>query len=614
MCGITGYYSENKKIDLEDLKKMTSAISHRGPDAEGYFTDKFTGLGHKRLSILDLSQDANQPMYSKCGKFVIVYNGEVYNYKEIAVNYNINTKTNSDTEVILEHFINKGVDFVNDLNGMFAIVIYDRKTNDLYIFRDRIGIKPLFYFWDGALFAFASELKALLQLSCIDKQKTVNINSLNQFLQLGYIPEPETFFNNIYKFPAGSYARLRKNKLEIKKYWNVYQKINQSVISDFNDAKTLLDNLINDSVKKRLISDVPVGTLLSGGIDSSLVTAIAQKHTSHNIKTFSIGFKEVQYNETEFASKISKYLGTEHNEYILSEKQTINYIDDLINQYDEPFADSSAIPFMLVSSFARRQVTVTLSGDGGDELFHGYGAYIWANRLSNPFIKVARYPISYILKFGNNRLKRAAKVFQYHGSNGKNVNIFSQEQFYFSDNEIKNLLNKSFYRDYEIKFPTNYNRKLTGAEIQALFDINYYLKDDLLVKVDRASMKYALEDRVPLLDHRIVEFAVNISPNLKIFKGIQKCLLKELLYDYLPKEYFERPKWGFSIPLIKWLKSDLKYLVEDLKTSSKIVNMGIINKSYMDLLIKKYYKGEDYLYNRIWQLIILDKIYRKYNL
>ena len=315
---------------------------------------------------------------------------------------------------------------------------------------------------------------------------------------------------------------------------------------------------------------MPYGTFLSGGIDSSLITAIASKVSSEKLNTFTIRFDDAKYNEADFAKKIAEYLGTNHHEFTVTYNDAKQLVDEITSVYDEPYADSSAIPTMLVSKLARQHVTMTLSGDGGDELFHGYGAYNWANRLNKPLVSTFRKPISKIFSLMADKYRRAGKVFDYQEISKIKSHIFSQEQYFFSNNELSELLTKEYQT--EISYNENFEnlkRTLTPSESKALFDINYYLKDDLLVKVDRASMKYSLETRVPFLDYRIAEFASNISPELKMKNGIQKYILKELLYDYVPKEYFDRPKWGFAIPLKDWLKNDLRYLIENELSDSR---------------------------------------------
>lgn len=612
MCGITGFYSFNTIFAESDLQKMTKVLSHRGPDAEGYYCDSTVGLGHTRLSIIDLSTHANQPMHSHCNRYTIVYNGEIYNFKEIAKELDIKLKTTSDTEVILEAFSRWNVNFVHKLNGMFALAIYDKQNKELYLFRDRMGIKPLLYYWDGQNFAFASELKALLLIPKIDKEKKINHRAINEFLYLGYIPEPNTIYDNIHKFPAGNYLKLSKQEFTINPYWKLEKQIKPEVITNYNEAKSQLKKLLISSVSYRLISDVPYGTFLSGGTDSSLVTAIAQSVNNKPIKTFSIGFKEEKYNEANYAKSVADFLRTDHHEFIVSYNDAIPLIDEIITTYDEPYADSSAVPTMLVSKMAKQHVTMTLSGDGGDELFFGYGAYKWAGLLSSPLLQMLKQPTALILSNLPTRFKRASYKFKFDDLSKIKSHIFSQEQYFFTENEINNLLTPEWKKQIQLnEHYNNLTRKLTPAEQQAFFDLKYYLKDDLLVKVDRASMKYSLETRVPLLDYRVVEFSLNLSPKLKIRNSIQKYLLKEVLYDYIPEKYFNRPKWGFAIPLKQWLKNELKYLLDEYLSDEILNQFKIVNTEEVKTLKKRFFNKEDYLYNRLWLLIVLHKWLKK---
>jgi asparagine synthase (glutamine-hydrolysing) len=607
MCGICGYFSNNNKFSEEDLIKMSSAIAHRGPDAEGFFHSEIAGLGHRRLSIIDLSASANQPMHSHNNRYVMVFNGEIYNFKEINTGFNMNTS--SDSEVILEAFALWGPEFVNRLNGMFAVTIYDKEEKTFYFFRDRIGIKPLYYYWDGQNFAFASELKALKTSGYINNNISINYLAINEYLHLGYIPEPHSIYDKIFKFPAGSWAKLNSRGFEIKKYWSINDKISDKLITNENEAKERLKELLISSVKYRMISDVPFGTFLSGGIDSSLVTAIAQSLSAEPVKTFNIRFEDSEYDESPFARAVSKYLGTNHHEYTVTKKDGIEMIPELMNIYDEPFADSSAIPTLLVSKMAKQHVTMTLSGDGGDELFMGYGAYKWAARLNNPFAKNFRAPIKGALSLLSNRYKRVSHLFEKVSKDQLCSHIFSQEQYLFSRTEIKRILNPEFYHGFQLDERPTLARKLTPAEEQSLFDLKYYLKDDLLVKVDRASMHYSLETRVPLLDYRIVEFAYNLHPSLRSKDGVSKYLLKKVLYDFVPSNYFNRPKYGFAVPLQKWMKSDLNFLLTGYLSETNIKEMKILNYPYIGKL-KYYFSGKEYryLYNRLWQLTFFKNL------
>ena len=607
MCGITGFKSS--KFNKENLIKMTDKLTHRGPDAYGFFFNrvKNIGLGHRRLSILDLSNNANQPMNSHCGRYVMVFNGEIYNYKEIrSLIKNKYWKTNSDSEVILEAFVKWGLNFVEKLNGMFAIAIYDKIEDKLHLFRDRMGIKPLYYYHKEDQFIFASEIKSIKSLN-IDL--SIDQVSIVSYLHLGYIPKPNSIYNEIKKIKSGTYLTFEKGMVKEHNYWDSNRQLKEKTIINFKEAKIKLTSLIHDSIEKRLISDVPLGTFLSGGTDSSLITALAQKINSKPINTFSIGFKELKYNESEEAKKISNYLNTNHHEFILSEKDALAEIEEIIDHMDEPFADSSILPTMLVSKMAKKYVSVCLTGDGGDELFMGYGSYTWANRINNPFFKHIKKPISKILlKSKSNRNKRGGTLIDTPNKNWKS-HIFSQSQNLFTEKEIKNIFkfNISLKIIDKVNSQEKYPRKLYSDEEQAFFDLNNYLIDDLLVKVDRASMYSSLEARVPLLDHRIVEYSLNLDKSLKNKGKTQKFLLKEVLYEFIPRKIMKRPKWGFSIPLEKWLQNELYYLIEKYLNKQSFDELKLFNYKEIDKLKYRFINGEFYLYNRLWSLIILVK-------
>lgn len=625
MCGITGYYSPKKVFPEPELHAMTNAIAHRGPNAFGYYTDEMVGLGHRRLSIIDLSDAANQPMYSADNRYVIVYNGEVYNFREIAAElrqkFKINFKTSSDTEVILEAYVKYGAEFVQKLNGMFAIAIYDKEKKELFVCRDRIGIKPFNYFWDGENFAFASELKALTKLSYIPLE--INHNAIYQFLHLGFIPAPQSIYQSIKKLESGTWLKISKNNLESHKYWSINEHVSEKVITKEKEAIVKLSDLLMSSVQYQIKSDVPFGVFLSGGIDSSLVTANAVNLSGVKVNTFSIGFEENRYNESVYAKSIANYLGTNHHEFIISYNNAIDLIDTIFDAYSEPFADSSSIPTMLVSKLAKQHVTVALSGEGGDELFLGYGAYQWARRLNQPLNKIFRNPIANLLSQSKSRFQRHANYFRYPDQNLQYSHILSQEQNFFSLAELNNLLTNDFTNHSGAKntellnnFGIEINhlgRDLKPIEKQAIFDLNFYLQDDLLTKVDRASMHFSLETRVPYLDHRIIEFALNLSPNLKYKNGTTKYLLKEILYQYVPKKFFDRPKQGFAIPLEKWLKNELRFLINENLSKEVIEKYGFVNFEYVKQIQNEFFNGKSYLYNRIWALIMLHKWLQKHH-
>ena len=614
MCGISGFFS-NKLLPgaREKLQNATIAQKHRGPDAIGFFFSKDgrVGLGHNRLSIIDLSERSNQPFFSEDGRYVIIYNGEVYNFKEIKEKLQLDTRTTSDTEVILQAFIQQGPGFVNQLKGMFSFAIFDQLKSKLFLFRDRLGIKPLHFYQDKGIIFFSSELKAIYRLLGGNLTSLLNKDAISNFLYLGYIPSHQSILRGVKKFPAGHYAEISENGFKLTPYWNPHEQIRPTTISRENEARKLVKDKIGVAVQRRLVSDVPIGTFLSGGTDSSLVTAFAAKALGHPIPTFAIGFREEKFNEAHFASKVAAHLGTEHYEMMLSYEDAKSMVEEMIDTYDEPFADSSAIPTMLVSKFAGKHVKVALSGDGGDELFLGYGMYRWAQRLSNPLLQSVRKPLAFLMdSSGNNRMKRAATVLNFPNIRTIKSHIFSQEQYLFSAGELEILLNDHITPKIEEELPA-FARELLPGEEQAMFDLNHYLKDDLLVKVDRASMKYGLEVRVPFLDHELVETALNIDASLKIKGGIPKYLLKDILTDFLPKELVYRPKWGFSIPLIQWLRHDLRYLVDQYLSREVVEQFALLKYEYVAELKEKYFNGRDYLYNRIWVLLVLHMWLKK---
>jgi asparagine synthase (glutamine-hydrolysing) len=601
MCGIAGFYQNSRVLNRSHLHKMSDAMLHRGPDFTGYFEDERVGFTHNRLSIIDLTSRANQPITSYDGRFIMAYNGEVYNYKELAGQFQIETQTTSDSEVVLELFVKRGVEFVNSLNGMFAIAIYDKEDQRLFLFRDRVGIKPLFYFYENECFAFASELKALKSALPVDWFK-IDHAAIADFLHLGFIPAPKTVYKNVFKLGSGEMAIVDKNGFTKRKWWSAESKIQKNYLTDEKEALKRLESAVNNAVQNRLISDVPIGTFLSGGIDSSLVSAVAAKHISGKLETFTIGFDHVKHNESAFAEKVAQHINSNHNLYYVTDDQARDLLPDIITQYDEPFADTSAIPTMLVSEMSKQKVTVTLSGDGGDELFMGYGSHVWARRLSASNTKLMAPVYRNLLKLGKSRHRRVAYLFE--KAIHKNAHIFSQEQYFFSQKELEKLL--LFEYNPFVPHYDELKRELSPAEMQAFFDFKYYLPDDLLVKVDRASMRYALETRVPLLDYRIVELALNIHPQLKLRGNESKYLLKKLLFKYVPEELFDRPKQGFSVPLLQWMKGPLKnwfdsHLSDDIIKKHQLVNLQEVQKLKVQFESPK----NEFVYNRLWSIAAL---------
>lgn len=614
MCGITGFITP--KFTKEQLLDMTRSLSHRGPDAEGYFYDESLniGLGHRRLSILDLSDQANQPMTSHCKRYTMVFNGEVYNYKEIAKNIQRNWKTTSDTEVILEAFVEYGEDFVHRLNGMFAIAIWDQQKKQLLIFRDRFGIKPLLYYYDGATFAFASELKALLKLNL---PRELNKEAIKDYFFLEYIPQEQTAFKNYFKLkPGHSLVFNKEQKIKINQYYNIIDRVNdQKVISEQEALETLKEKL-TQSVELRKISDVPIGSFLSGGTDSSLICAIFQEISSNPIETFNIGFDVTEYDESRYATKVAHHLKTNHHYQLVNDTEAKKHIEHIVNYYDEPFAVPSVIPTTILSKKTREHVTVALSGDGGDELFMGYGYYNWHTRIEKlkklggkTGIKIGAALLSTL----NNKNKRAARVMDIPDFANSWIHIWSQEQYMFTEKEISQLFNEP----YKHQSTLNNWKQIDALPIHSfekisLFDIQNYLANDLLHKVDIASMSTGLELRVPMLDHNLVEFAVNLPLELKVKNGAQKYLLKKLLNNYIPNELVYRQKWGFPAPIGNWLLNDLSYLIDTYLNKQITEQIGLFNHSFIENLVKEFKNGKDYHFKRVWALICFNMWYQKW--
>lgn len=613
MCGLAGYFSFSQSgFSKHDLENMYSVLAHRGPDSEGYFQNEYVGLGHRRLSVVDLSAKSNQPFLSSCGRYLLIYNGEVYNAAGLAKQYGLTLQTTSDTEVIVELFSKIGPQFVSLLNGMFVIVIYDKLNNELHIYRDRLGIKPLYYYFDHSYFIFGSEIKSLLALPYINKKLIINFKSISSFLHLGFFPEPLTIYKDILKFPSGKHFLISEKGIHENTFWNAESKVLKNQIKDFREAKNELKELLEKSVRSQLISDVPLGIFLSGGVDSSLIAAIAQKISPKPIKTFTVGLKDSLYNESKYGRNISKYIGAEHYDIEISKQDIVNIWDKVLDDFDQPFGDSSAFPTFLLSHFAKQHITVGLSGEGSDELFMGYGSYVWAQRLNSFYATKFRQQIKWILSHGGNRAKRASSLFNYSNPEKLRSHIFSQEQYLFSEYELNNILNKEYWSLVELHQQFYGERALTEIEQQSIFDLTYYVKDDLLLKIDIASMLTSLEVRVPFLDNEVIDFAINLDQGLKLKNKTGKFLVKELLSDFVPKTFFDRPKQGFSIPLSSIMKNELKAKVDYYLSDHSLNETGIFQINQVKQLLYRYYtRNEDFLYHRIYLILVLQRWFMK---
>jgi asparagine synthase (glutamine-hydrolysing) len=614
MCGIAGFISP--RFTQEHLHLITRAIKHRGPDAEGFYYDAAagTGLGHRRLSIIDLSAAANQPFYSHDGRYVMIYNGEVYNFKELITKYHIQPRTSSDSEIILEAFAQKGVDCINDFNGMFALAIWDKKEEELFIVRDRFGVKPLVYYHKGNDFAFASELKALLKLPV---ERKLNLAALQDYFFLEYIPDAKSILEDFYKLPKGHYLTMKRGVVSVKPYYQFTEKIAQRPLVARKEDEVLdeFEDLLASAVKYRQISDVPIGAFLSGGTDSSLICALFQKQNTNPVNTFTIGFDVEGYDESGYASQVANILNTNHSETRLSEKSSIAIADKIVDYYDEPFAAPSSIPSYLVCNVARKKVTVAMSGDGGDELFMGYGYYDIYRKIKKLYrmdAGVGRHAIKTVFSMMGNRYTRASRLFNLPSENLM-AHLWSEQQYMFSEKEIGSLLNLS---STDLSIKENWKAinalPLSDFEKISLFDIEQYLAYNLLYKMDSASMANSLEVRNPYLDYRLMEYSFNLPESFKINNGTPKYLMKKLLERYLPKELVYRRKWGFPAPLGNWLSGDLAYLIDTWLNPQRIRQQGIFNEKQVSNYINAFKTGKKYHDKRLWSLIFFQMWYSKY--
>jgi asparagine synthase (glutamine-hydrolysing) len=591
MCGIAGFITPgltNAMTLMRHVSGMTNAIIHRGPDDEGAWVEESAGLalGHRRLSIQDLSPAGHQPMASHCGRWVISYNGETYSGPELCPLLKARGTVfqgHSDTEVMLEAIAAWGLEAaVKQFIGMFAFALWDRKEQTLYLVRDRLGIKPLYWGNAGPTFLFGSELKALLAHP--DFHPNLNPQALAAYLKHAYVPTPLSIYEGVYKLPPGTIlCRTPDGQITKKTFWSLEESITTGLSSLEQDpnpspeeALDDLEELLGDAVGRRMIADVSVGTFLSGGIDSSLITAIAQQHSAKPIQTFTIGFGEKDYNEAPYAKAIADHLGTEHTELLITPAQALDVIPHLPHLYDEPFADSSQIPTFLVSQLARRSVTVALSGDGGDELFGGYSRYLWGDTLwkiihNTPFCGHLATLLTLMPPRGWDRLSGCIPASKRPVKLGHKIHKVARSMTAKTPEALYDSLISYWIRPSEVLPHTNvpnitrFFPQLPDfvSKMQA-FDTLTYLPDDILTKVDRASMGVGLEARVPLLDHRLVEWAWRQPKSLKIQGKTSKWLLRQLLYKHVPQDFIDRPKAGFALPIDTWLRGSLRDWAEDL--------------------------------------------------
>lgn len=634
MCGISGFVDFNKRSSEDILKEMSDSMFHRGPDASGYqlFETSFAqvGIAHRRLSIIDLSERAAQPMQFE--HLWITFNGEIYNYKEIRKeleNAGHVFLSNSDTEVILHSFSAWGKQCVHKFIGMFSFVIYDELKNNVYLCRDRAGVKPLYYYYHDKLFLFASELKAFHKHPSFKKQ--INLDALATYMQFGNVPAPLSIFSNTFKLNPGHFLTLDATSFEIKQecYWNVYtDAYKQPTLNiSFEEAKKKTEEILANSFEYRMVSDVPVGMFLSSGYDSVCVASLLQKNRAQKIKTFTVAVPDIGLNEAKPAREIADQLGTDHHEFACTEKETFDIIRDHAYYYDEPFADSSSIPTTLISKLAKQHVTVALSGDGGDETFAGYNRYDYLMKYgglinSTPFavrkmaagllrlIPADKIPGLKNLSNFSNRYNKLTSVL----SDASPENMLINLSTHFTEKELNELFRQKVKVYKENFFSKEFeNESHTPLAVMMAIDYRTYLSDDILHKVDRASMSASLEVREPFLDHRIIEWAATLPDDFKYHNGTKKFILREIVHDYISKDLMNRPKMGFGIPLAKWLHGYLKDEVLFYFEKEKIISQGIFNSEAVEKLKQQFFDNKKKEYtNAIWHLYVFQLWYYKW--
>ncbi|MCG3119925.1 MAG: Asparagine synthetase [glutamine-hydrolyzing] 1 [bacterium] len=619
MCGICGtlLFSREAQIDAAEVRRMNEQIIHRGPDEDGFYLKGRVGLAMRRLSIVDLS-GGQQPISNEDGTIWIVYNGEIYNFPELKrdlENRGHHFKTRSDTEAIVHAYEEYGVDCPAKLNGMFAFAIWDERRERLFLSRDRLGKKPLYYYKNNEQLVFGSELKCLLAAKNVPRQ--ISRQALDLYLTFEYVPAPHSIFADIFKLPAGHSLVIEGNgKHEIRQYWDLH--FHENGYQQQELEKGLVD-LLQDAVKIRLMSDVPLGAFLSGGIDSSCIVALMAQVMKEPVKTFSIGFAEGSYNELNFARAIAKHYKTDHKEFILR-PSALELTDKLIKHLDEPLGDFSIFPTYLVSKMAREHVTVVLSGDGGDELFGGYDTYL-ADAMYRQYRKVPAFirnrvimPVSSCLppsekkKGLRNRIKRFVEGTRYP-EDLQHV----RWMMFLADAEKSRLYGEAMApvrsQDLPYEYIRHYFAQADSQDYvnrQLYVDIKTYLCDDIMVKVDRMSMATSLEARAPFLDYRVVEYAATIPSALKIHGTTTKYILKKAMAPLLPPAIINRGKEGFSIPIKNWLREELRPMMLDILSPARMQRDGLFNADYVQRLVTEHLQGAENHSHRLWALMVFN--------
>lgn len=626
MCGIAGFidlWDSNQTRGPEEraliLENMCRIITHRGPDDQGTLVEKGTALGMRRLSIIDLA-GGHQPISGEDGSVTIVFNGEIYNFRELTPELQAKGhrfRTHSDTETIVHAYEEYGAACVERLRGMFAFAIWDESKRTLFIARDRVGKKPLYYtVTPGGTLVFGSELKSLLQHPEVTRE--TDLEALDAYFSLGYVPDPLTIFRGIRKLPAGCYLTFSEGVAKTTQYWdfNYEQDPTPRREEDYLDE---LRELLDEAVNLRLVADVPLGAFLSGGIDSSIVVALMARHMGRPVKTFSIGFEEDSYNELKYARLTAEKFGTDHHEFLVT-PDICSIVDELAWHFDEPFADSSAIPTYMVSKLAREYVKVVLSGDGGDELFAGYTRYV---------VDQQRADFALLPQFIRKGLMQPVSRRLPHGMWGRNfLNNVAQDPLdrFLDSMSVFTGLNKRLLYSDELKRSLIDDRTVsklfrecaakvkTGHPLDALLyiDSKTYLPGDILTKVDRMSMAVSLEARAPLLDHKLIDFVTRIPASMKLSGSETKHLLKRAVRDLVPPEILDRPKQGFGVPIQQWINNELRERIRDTLMDSRTLQRGYVNRHYVEVLLDEHERGRRDHSMALWSLLMLELWHRTF--
>lgn len=628
MCGFVGLWRREGAISSDMLAQQVARLHHRGPDDHGIWVEDGVGLAHARLSIHDLSPAGHQPMFSSSGRWVIVYNGEIYNYREVRAEINnherIEFKSDCDTEVLINAIELWGLEkALNKMVGMFAFACWDRHEHRLYLARDRFGEKPLYYGFLKNDFIFTSELKAIEH----DYREHLQIDrdALASYMRYGYVPVPYSIYKNIYKLEPGNILEVNRD-FSLKKitYWSATEVALRGYLNptdlSFSESVLHLENALKQTLSNQMLADVELGAFLSGGIDSTTIVALMQSISSQQVKTFSIGFHEKKYNEAPFAKAVANHLKTDHTELYVTSRQALDVVERLPEIYDEPFADSSQIPTFLVSHLTKQKVTVSLSGDAGDELFGGYNRYFFAEKVRKYLLQ--KYLIREFIKLIPDRLisltdfipqKRIAFL-SHKIKKAKNILTTANKSFlglyraicsqYLFPNEL--VINANEYNTFnELGYDALLNT-FDPISWMMLVDACTYLLNDILVKVDRAAMAVSLETRIPFLDHRIYEFAWQLPLNYKIEKGKGKQILRAILAKYVPQEFIDRPKRGFGIPVDEWLRGDLKQWAEQLLEPTKIHQQGYLDAKQVTKLWTQHLSGKYNRQSELWSILMFQ--------